>query len=223
MSVVIVGGADLAEVAEALRAEGYPIFAGLPVGVPDAKADVAVIRHRPMAGMLHEADERGLRYVLVHVGPDDGEPEGSFERAHHRVTLAELPDLARRLRSRESLLLTCLAFGFKQGIPAEANWVVDVRFLANPYWELELRPLSGFDEPVREYVLSQPSATRILDDLERTLRAVIPDWRQAGRSGLVVAFGCTGGRHRSVVLAAEMARRLGDVEGVDAEVRARDL
>ncbi|MGH7777876.1 MAG: RapZ C-terminal domain-containing protein [Candidatus Dormibacterales bacterium] len=223
MSVVIVGGADLAGAAQALRSEGYPIFSGLPVGMPDPRADVAVVRYGPVAAMLREADERGLRYVLVHVGPDDGEPHGSFARAHHRVTLEELPELARRLRSRERMLLTCLAFGFKQGAPEEANWVVDTRFLANPYWEADLRPLSGFDAPVREFVLVQPAAVSVLEGLEKALRVVVPEWRDAGRPELVVAFGCTGGRHRSVVLAAEMARRLGDIEGVDVQVRARDL
>ncbi|MGH7904063.1 MAG: RapZ C-terminal domain-containing protein [Candidatus Dormibacteraceae bacterium] len=223
MSVVILGGSDLGQAAEIFKAEGYPIFSGLPVGIPDPKADVAVVRHGGLAEMLREADLRHLRYVLVHVGEDDGELEGSFARAHHRALVSDLTDLARRLRSRERMLVTTLAFGFKQGLPEEANWVIDTRFLDNPYWDLELRPLTGFEDPVRDHVLGQPAAMELLDNLEQTLRVVIPRWRGAGRPELVIAFGCTGGRHRSVVLAAEMARRLAGLEEVEVQVRARDL
>jgi RNase adaptor protein for sRNA GlmZ degradation len=177
----------------------------------------------PSGAALRELDDRGIRYVLVHLGPDDGEPEGSHERAHHRVTGAELPGLARRLRSRERMQIICLAFAFKNGIPPESGWVVDARFLDNPYWVPELKPLDGREPAVREYVLGQPAASCLLDGLEATLAPLLAEYRSRGRSELTVAFGCTGGRHRSVVLAQELARRLSTLPEVDVEFRARDL
>jgi UPF0042 nucleotide-binding protein len=95
--------------------------------------------------------------------------------------------------------------------------------LENPYWVEELRPLDGRNERVRDYVISQPAAQELLDNLERTMRAAIPHYRDRGRSQLVVAFGCTGGRHRSVAMAREMARRLEGVENADVESKAREL
>ena len=223
MALVVIGGSELAAATQAFQAEGYAIFSGLPAGVPDALADVAVVRYSGLPEMLLEADTRKLHYVLVHTGDDDGQPGGSFERAHHRVDAAQLPDLARRLKSSAKLRVTCLAFGYKEGLPAGADWVVDTRFLANPYWEPELKPLTGFDEPVREYVLGQPAAGALLDGLEAMLRPLLPLYRQQGRQALTIAFGCTGGRHRSVVLAAELARRLGGTEEVDVDLATREL
>ena len=162
--------------------------------------------------MLLQADGRKLRYVLVHVGPDDGEPGGSHERAHHRVGPGELSELARRLKSGSRLRVTCLAFGYKQGLPAEADWVVDTRFLANPYWE-----------PVRDYVLGQPAAGETLERLEALLAPLLPLYREQGRQHLTIAFGCTGGRHRSVVLAAELAERLRAQGEVDVDLTLREL
>jgi hypothetical protein len=175
------------------------------------------------AAELREADRQGIRYTLVHVGPDDGEPEGTYARAHHRVESAELAALAGKLRSRERMVVTCLAFAFKNGLPGGADWVVDGRFLENPYWVEELRPLDGTDPRVRDYVLGQPAAVEALDNLEQTLRPLIPRYRERGRMELMVAFGCTGGRHRSVVLATEMARRLATLDGVEVEFVARDM
>jgi len=175
------------------------------------------------AAELREADRQGIRYTLVHVGPDDGEPEGTYARAHHRVEHTELPELARKLRARERMVVTCLAFAFKNGLPGGADWVVDARFLDNPYWVDELRLLDGKDPRVRYYVLGQPLAVEALDNLERTLRPLLSQYHRRGRMELMLAFGCTGGRHRSVVLAAEMARRLSSLDGVDLEFVARDL
>jgi len=175
------------------------------------------------AAELREVDSRGIRYTLVHVGPDDGEAEGTYARAHHRVEAADLPGLAKRLRARKRMVVTCLAFAFKNGVPGGAGWVVDARFLDNPYWVDELRPLDGRDPRVRDYVLCQASAVEALDNLERTLRPLLPRYRERGRMELIVAFGCTGGRHRSVVLAAEMATRLSTLEDVDVEFTARDM
>ena len=172
------------------------------------------------SGDVLRADKQGMRYTLVHVGADDGEPEGTFARAHYRISAEDLPRLVDRLRPRLRPLVRFLAFAYQNGLPDEAAWVADVRFLANPYWVDDLRPLDGSHPAVRAYVLKQPAAVELLDRLEALLRWVLPRYQ---RQELTVAFGCTGGRHRSVVLAQEMAVRLSDLEGVDVEFSARDL
>jgi len=223
MTLVIVGGTTEPELEEAVGVfldTGFQLARWLSPfddtdGVLPLRGDGAVV--------LKDADSRGIRYVLVHVGSDDGKAGGSHDRAHHRVDVAQLRELAQQLKSRERLLITCLAFGYKRGIPEGAAWVVDVRLLDNPYWVNELRPLDGRHPRVREFVLAQPAATELLDNLERTLKDALPHYRERGRSQLIVAFGCTGGRHRSVAMAKEMAARLERLDGVDVEFTPRDL
>jgi rhodanese/phosphatase family RapZ-like protein len=175
------------------------------------------------AELLREADRRGVKYVLVHDGDTDGHPGGTYERAHHRIEAGQREELARHLLSREKPLVTCLAFGYKNGAPAEAALLIDARFLDNPYWVPELRELSGRDPAVADFVLKQPAARRLLDDIERIVGELLPLYQEKGRMHVVVAFGCTGGRHRSVVLASELARRLGEKDGIDVDFVTRDL
>jgi UPF0042 nucleotide-binding protein len=101
-----------------------------------------------------------------------------------------------------------VSFGYKHGIPLDVDIVLDCRFLPNPYWVDELRPLSGLDAPVREFVLSQPETATFLDKVEELLRMLLPSFEQEGKSYLTIALGCTGGRHRSVALADALAGRL---------------
>jgi hypothetical protein len=223
MTLVIVGGPSEPELDEAV---GVFVDAGFQLARwlspwDDADGVMALRGDGPV--ILKDADARGVRYILVHVGSDDGRSGGSHDRAHHRVDIAQLRELAQQLRSRERMLIKCLAFGYKRGVPDGAAWVVDVRLLDNPYWVDELRPLDGRDARVREFVLDQPAARDLLDNLERTLANALPHYRERGRSQLIVAFGCTGGRHRSVVMAKEMAARLERIEGVDVEFDARDI
>ncbi|HEV3102328.1 MAG TPA: RNase adapter RapZ [Candidatus Dormibacteraeota bacterium] len=223
MTLVIVGGASEPELDEAV---GVFVDAGFQLARwlspwDDADGVMALRGDGPV--ILKDADSQGIRYILVHVGSDDGRSGGSHDRAHHRVDIAQMRELAQQLRSRERMLVKCLAFGYKRGVPDGAAWVVDVRLLDNPYWVDELRPLDGRDARVREFVLDQPAARDLLDNLERTLANALPHYRERGRSQLIVAFGCTGGRHRSVVMAKEMAARLERIEGVDVEFDARDI
>lgn len=173
--------------------------------------------------LLRDADRIGLKYVLVHEGLSDGHSGGTYDRAHHRVELAELLELANHLRSRPRPLVTCLAFGYKNGAPADAALLIDARFLDNPYWDPHLRERTGHDQEVIDFVMKQPSASKLLADLERMVRDLLPLYHEKGRSHLVVAFGCTGGQHRSVVLASEMAKRLRDVDGIDVDFVTRDI
>jgi len=175
------------------------------------------------AELLREADRRGIKYVLVHDGEDDGHPGGTYERAHHRIESEQREELARHLRSRSRPLVTCLAFAYKNGAPAEAALLIDARFLDNPYWVPELRDLSGRDPEVADFVLKQPAARRLLDDIERLVGELLPLYEEKGRMHVVVAFGCTGGRHRSVVLASELARRLDEKDGIDVDFVTRDI
>jgi RNase adapter protein RapZ len=105
-----------------------------------------------------------------------------------------------------------LSFGFKYGVPLDVDLMFDCRFLPNPYWNESLRSLGGLDEEVRTFVLEQPETTEFLDKLDDLLTMLIPAYIREGKSYLTVAMGCTGGRHRSVVLAEELSRRLGDHE-----------
>ena len=223
MTLVIVGGGTEPELEEGLGVlldSGFQLARWLS---PWDEADAVLPLRGDSVTVLKDADAQNIKYVLVHVGAADGRAGGSHDRAHHRVDVAQLRELAHQLRSRERLLITCLAFGYKNGIPDGASWVVDVRLLENPYWVDELRPLDGRDPRVSDYVINQPAAQQLLGNLETTLRAAIPHYRERGRSQLVVAFGCTGGRHRSVSMAREMAARLKSVDGIDVEFTARDI
>ncbi len=114
------------------------------------------------------------------------------------------------------------SFGFKHGLPLDADIVMDVRFLPNPHWDENLRPLTGFDEPVRQFVLTQPAATAFIDRFEPLIAELLPAYSAEGKSYLTVAIGCTGGRHRSVVVAEELARRL-RARGQAVRTSHRDL
>jgi hypothetical protein len=223
VTLVVVGTSEadrLEEDLEVFEAAGFRRlrdFATLPEG--DAVLGVA----GGGAELLRDADRIGLKYVLVHEGVSDGEEGGTFERAHHRVRPEQLGELAAHLRSRARPLITCLAFGYKNGAPADAALLIDARFLDNPYWVPELRDLTGLDAAVTDYVMSQPPAAKLVDDLLRMVSDLMPLYREKGRMHLVVAFGCTGGRHRSVVLAAELARRLRAREDVDVDFVTRDI
>jgi RNase adapter protein RapZ len=115
-----------------------------------------------------------------------------------------------------------ISFGFKHGVPLDVDLMFDCRFLPNPYWIDALRSHSGLEPEVRKYVLERPETTEFLDKLDDLLFMLIPAYMREGKSYLTVAMGCTGGRHRSVVLAEELARRLDD-RGLPATVFHRDV
>ena len=114
------------------------------------------------------------------------------------------------------------SFGCKFGPQVEADWVVDVRFLRNPFWDQELRPQTGLDAAVRDYVLADPHTDELCDRLSELLSWASTHYGAKGRRHLHVAVGCTGGRHRSVVVAEELARRL-RAENLQVTVRHRDV
>ena len=140
------------------------------------------------------------------------------------LTPAELRDeLLRRYGGEvDQPVLTISSFGFARGISRTADLVFDMRFIANPHWIDELRPLTGEDEAVQAYVVSDPAWLPAMEQIETLLTELIPRYWAAGKSYLTVAFGCTGGRHRSVAAAVDMAKRLRGA-GFSPIVRHRDL
>ena len=222
MTLLIVGAATPERMEQSVRAFEGAGFRRTP-GLDEDVGDVVLGVSGDAADLLREADRRAMKYVLVHDGEDDRHPGGTYERAHHRIEAAQREELAKHLRSRERPLITCLAFGYKNGPPADAALMVDARFLDNPYWVPELRGLSGRDAAVTDFVMEQPAAGRLLADVEKVVRDLLPLYEEKGRMHLVVAFGCTGGRHRSVVLAAQLTNRLREIDGVDVDFVCRDI
>jgi len=108
----------------------------------------------------------------------------------------------------QRLQIAVESFGYKHGLPIDADIVMDVRFLPNPHWDDALRPLTGHDPVVRDFVLERAPASNFLDRFEELMQSLLPSYEAEGKSYLTVAFGCTGGRHRSVAVAEELARRL---------------
>lgn len=107
--------------------------------------------------------------------------------------------------THDSMQLSLVSFGYKHGVPLDVDLVFDVRFLPNPHWDEDLRPLTGLDAAVRDYVLSRDVTSEFLARLESLFELLLPAYRAEGKSYLTVALGCTGGKHRSVVIAEIMA------------------
>jgi UPF0042 nucleotide-binding protein len=124
--------------------------------------------------------------------------------------------------SDSSLRATVVSFGYKYGLPVDADLVVDCRFLPNPHWVPELRPYTGRDAAVRDYVLSRPGAKEFLDAYTEVLRLLVEGYEREGKHYVTLAVGCTGGKHRSVAMAEQLGGRLRD-EGLDLQVVHRDL
>jgi RNase adapter protein RapZ len=121
-----------------------------------------------------------------------------------------------------SLQVSVVSFGYKHGLPLDVDLVFDCRFLPNPHWVDRLRPLPGTDPKVRRYVLRQPETRSFLEQLEHLFALVLPAYAREGKAYLSIGVGCTGGHHRSVVIAAEIAKTLNGL-GFPARVQHRDL
>ena len=121
------------------------------------------------------------------------------------------------------LRVTIESFGYKYGLPADADLVADCRFLPNPFWVPELKALSGLDAEVREFVLSREGAAEFITDYARTMEPVFAGFQRENKRHATIAIGCTGGKHRSVAIAEELATRLTSLPGVVVSVMHRDL
>jgi UPF0042 nucleotide-binding protein len=132
----------------------------------------------------------------------------------HELFAEHVPDGA--------LQVNVVSFGYKHGLPLDVDLVFDCRFLPNPHWIEELRPQTGLDAPVREYVLSQADTLAFLTELDELLALTMPGYEQEGKAYLSIGVGCTGGRHRSVVIAEQLAERLRG-HGYHVAVHHRDV
>lgn len=153
---------------------------------------------------------RGLADVII-----DTTDLNVHELRDKVVEAFQAPDQTRRLR------VDVISFGFKRGTPRVVDVLFDVRFLPNPHWIPELRPLTGHDEPVRAHVLAAEDARTFVAKTMELLQFLLPRYEQEGKAYLTIGIGCTGGRHRSVALAEELGRLLRDT-GFDANVSHRD-
>jgi UPF0042 nucleotide-binding protein len=178
-------------------------------------------RRHPLAARGVEesvADERRLLQALrdeADVVIDTGDLNTNQLR-HRVIELFGDPVHAAHMQT------SVVSFGYKHGIPLDVDIVLDCRFLPNPYWVDELRSHSGLEAPVRDYVLAQPGTVEFLDKIEELLAMILPSFEQEGKSYLTVALGCTGGRHRSVVLAEALTERLA-ARGIRAASFHRDV
>lgn len=156
--------------------------------------------------------------------------EGLRDRADIVIDTSHLTVHQLSTKLYESLLGTgpatvavhIFSFGFKFGLPIDADFVADVRFLPNPFWVPELRELNGRDKPVRDYVLSSQGASSFLDAYTKVLQTAIRGYAQEDKHFVNIAIGCTGGQHRSVAMSEELARRLREL-GLEVTVSAREL
>ena len=185
-------------------------------------AAVTDVRSRAFSSDLQSAISelatRGVRPRVVFLEAADDTLVRRFESVRRPHPLQEdgrvLDGIAAAPR------VSVVSFGYKYGLPVDADLVADCRFLPNPHWVPALRPLSGCDAAVRDYVLSQPGATQFLDAYLAVLEVSLAGFEREGRRYVTLAVGCTGGKHRSVAIAEQIAARLG---GRDVTVSHRDL
>ena len=216
---------ELHEKLEQMTAEGieYEIL------FLDASDDVLVKRYKetrrshPLAG--REGLEKGIHCEREQM-------EFLKRQANYIIDTSQL--LTRELKAEldhifvnnqkfRNLMITVLSFGFKYGIPGDSDLVFDVRFLPNPYYVEELRPLTGNDREIQEFVMGSAPAVEFSDKLEDMIRFLIPNYIAEGKYQLVISIGCTGGKHRSVTIANELYRRLSRDTEYGVRIEHRDI
>jgi len=164
---------------------------------------------------LHPLAKNDL--ISVGIAKERALVEDLKEKATHIIDTGHL--LPRQLKEKilnlftnrvnhQRLMINLLSFGFKNGIPKESDMVFDVRFLPNPFYNPELKPFTGLDKPVFDYVMSHDVTTRFLESLQAMLNFLIPHYITEGKSQLIVSIGCTGGRHRSVAITEDLKNSL---------------
>ena len=217
---------DLKSVVEALDDAGF----GYEILFLDASDDVLLMRYKetrrthPLAGRSGSVEE-GIRKERERL--EVLRARADFILDTSKLLTRELKSELIRIfiedRSFKNLYITVQSFGFKYGIPADSDLVVDVRFLPKPYYVQELRPLTGNDREIVDFVLSHESSRVFVRKYVELLLFLIPNYVSEGKNQLVVSVGCTGGRHRSIALANEIAARL--MESGDYGVRTwhRDI
>ena len=217
--------ADALPALDALRAQG----SRLRIAFLEASTDVLVRRYESTRRRhpLAAADRSLAESIEIERGllqPVKAEADVVIATSNRNVH--ELRPRVLALFASEApaggMQTTISSFGYKHGLPLDTDLVIDCRFLPNPHWIEELRPHTGLDADVRDYVLGQPIAQQFLGQIESLLELLIPAYVAEGKSYLSLAFGCTGGRHRSVAIAEAVAGSLRE-RGVDLRVTHRDV
>lgn len=223
-------GADLSAIPDVLeRLKSYGPDVSFEILFLDAEDDVLVKRYKetrrnhPLAGQ--ERVEQGIKKERV---------ELEFLKKHADYIIDTSQLLTRELKGElekifvqnqdyKNLFVTILSFGFKYGIPSDSDIVMDVRFLPNPYYVEELRPKTGNDKEIQDYVMQFPETNQFLDKLEDMINFLIPNYISEGKNQLVISIGCTGGKHRSVTLANELYKRLSGKREFGLKIEHRDI
>lgn len=181
-------------------------------------------RFHPLAGNEGRVDQ-GIRMERQRIQFLRKRADYLIDTSHMltRELKAELNKIFVQNKEYKNLYISVLSFGFKYGIPADADLVFDVRFLPNPYYIEELRPKSGNDKEVRDYVMQNEKAKVFLEKLSDMVEFLIPNYILEGKTQLVIGIGCTGGKHRSVTLANELFRVLSKNENYGVRIEHRDI
>lgn len=192
--------------------------------------DPTLVRRYKESRRPHPAARDGD--MLSAIRGERGDLAALRERADVVVDTSGLSAAELRLRFGElagsesslgRLTVSVISFGFKHGVPLDVDMMLDVRFLPNPHYDPELRPLTGHDAPVRDAVLGSEDCEEFLERARGMLEFLIPRYTDEGKTYFTIGIGCTGGRHRSVAIAEELARRLGEAPEINPFVRHRDL
>ena len=181
-------------------------------------------RFHPLAGNEGRVDQ-GIRMERQRIRFLRKRADYLIDTSHMltRELKAELNKIFVQNKEYKNLYISVLSFGFKYGIPADADLVFDVRFLPNPYYIEELRPKSGNDKEVRDYVMQNEKAKVFLEKLSDMVEFLIPNYILEGKTQLVIEIGCTGGKHRSVTLANELFWVLSKNENYGVRIEHRDI
>ena len=242
LSLALAPGNEITQVALVIDARGGTFFTEAMKELQKLRRDIANFRLVFLEASDEELVKRFESVRRPHpLAEEDNVAVGIQRERELMRSLREGADLVldttdmsvRTLRSRiaaffegpstgEGLKTTIISFGFKHGLPLDADLVLDVRFLPNPHWVDGLRPLAGTDAPVREYVMKQDDSSAFLERTRDLLALLLPGYEAEGRHYLTIAIGCTGGRHRSVVLAEELGKLVTD-KGFAAKVVHRDV
>ncbi|MDC7301963.1 RNase adapter RapZ [Agathobacter ruminis] len=217
--------ADLMPVAKAFREQG----GDLSILFLDASDEVLVKRYKetrrnhPLA--MNERVEMAIAEERSQLRMLREQADYIIDTSHllTRELKTELQNIFMNQEDYKNLYVTILSFGFKYGIPSDSDMVMDVRFLPNPYYVEELRPKTGNDKEIRDYVLGCEEAQVFLDKMEDLIDFLIPNYISEGKNQLVISIGCTGGKHRSVTLANEIYKRLSENKTYGLKIEHRDI
>lgn len=216
---------DITLILNQLRQEGY----SFEILFMDAEESVLIKRYKesrrvhPLAedGRIEEGVRRE-REILEAIRKD-ADYVIDTSNLLTRELKAELDRIFVQNEEYNSLMVTVMSFGFKNGIPTDADLIFDVRFLPNPYYIEELKPMTGNDKPVRDFVMKAEEAEVFLCKLTEMVQFLIPNYVKEGKNRLVIGIGCTGGQHRSVTLANELYERMKDCGQYGIKLYHRDV